>query len=209
MKMKRTCIVELIVDEEAEKRLRQLCDLSSKLWNEVNYIRLRMWLEKRRIDFNGTYKEFYEKYKPLIGSATAQTIIRKNNNAWRNFFRLLELKREGRLPPFMTKVNPPGFGKRNGSRTLWVIIRKDRYKMDGDRIVLQNLGATGWIEVRYKGPIYLRGERGELKIRYDDDRKKWYAHIAFEVSEKMVEGGVEASTTAAEGQSNGRNRYRH
>jgi len=144
--MKRTCTVELIVDEEAEKRLRQLCDLSSKLWNEVNYIRLRMWLEKRRIDFNGTYKEFYEKYKPLIGSATAQTIIRKNNNAWRNFFRLLELKREGRLPPFMTKVNPPGFGKRNGSRTLWVIIRKDRYKMDDDRIVLQNLGATGWIE---------------------------------------------------------------
>jgi putative transposase len=61
--------------------------------------------------------------------------------------------------------------------------------MDGDRIVLQNLGATGWIEVRYKGPIYLRGERGELKICYDDDRKKWYAHIAFEVSEKMVEGG--------------------
>jgi putative transposase len=87
--------VELVVDEEAEKRLRQLCDLSSKLWNEVNYVRLRMWLEKRRIDFNGTYKEFYEKYKPLIGSATAQTIIRKNNNAWRNFFRLLELKREG------------------------------------------------------------------------------------------------------------------
>jgi putative transposase len=144
--MKRVCVVELIVDEEAEKRLRRLCDLSSKLWNEVNYIRLRMWLEKRRIDFNGTYKEFYEKYKPLIGSATAQTIIRKNNNAWRNFFRLLELKREGRLPPFMTKVNPPGFGKRNGSRTLWVIIRKDRYKMDDDRIVLQNLGATGWIE---------------------------------------------------------------
>jgi len=187
--MKRTCTVELIVDEEAEKRLRQLCDLSSKLWNEVNYIRLRMWLEKRRIDFNGTYKELYEKYKPLIGSATAQTIIRKNNNAWRNFFRLLELKREGRLPPFMTKVNPPGFGRRNGSRTLRIIIRKDRYKMDGDRIVLQNLGATGWIEVRCKGPIYLRGKRGELKIRYDDDRKKWYAHIAFEVSEKMVEGG--------------------
>ena len=31
--------MELVVDEEAEKRLRQLCDLSSKLWNEVNYVR--------------------------------------------------------------------------------------------------------------------------------------------------------------------------
>jgi putative transposase len=42
--------------------------------------------------------------------------------------------------------------------------------------------------VEYKGPIYLRGERGELKIRYDADRKRWYAHILFEVSEKAVRG---------------------
>ena len=144
--MRRTCVVELIVDEETEKKLRQLCDLSVKLWNEVNHVRLRMWLEKKPIDFKGTYKEFYEKYKPLIGSATAQTIIRKNNDAWRGFFELLKLRREGRLPPFITWVNPPGYKKRNGSRALWVIIRKDRYKMDDDRIVLQNLGATGWIE---------------------------------------------------------------
>jgi putative transposase len=93
--MKRTCIVELIVDEETEKRLRQLCDLSSKLWNEVNYVRLKAWMEKKGIDFEGTYKEFYERYKPLIGSATAQTIIRKNDDAWMAFFRLLELRREG------------------------------------------------------------------------------------------------------------------
>jgi putative transposase len=93
--MKRNCIVELVVDEEAEKKLKQLCDLSSKLWNEVNYVRLRMWLEKKPIDFEATYREFYEKYKPLIGAATAQTIIRKNNDAWKTFFRLLELRREG------------------------------------------------------------------------------------------------------------------
>jgi len=186
--MKRTCIVELVVDEEAEKRLRRLCDLSVKLWNEVNYVRLRMWLEKKGIDFDGTYREFYEKYKPLIGAVTAQQVLNKNNEAWKAFFRLLELRREGRLPPFMKKVNPPGFDKKNGSRTLWTIIRKDQYKMDSDRIILQGLGAIGWIELRYKGLIYLRGERGELKIRYDADRGKWYAHISFKVSEKMVRG---------------------
>jgi putative transposase len=87
--------VELVVDEETEKRLRQLCDLSSKLWNEVNYVRLRMWLEKKLIDFEGTYKEFYEKYKPLIGAITAQQVLNKNNDAWRNFFRLLKLKGGG------------------------------------------------------------------------------------------------------------------
>jgi putative transposase len=187
--MRRTCVVELIVDEETEKKLRQLCDLSVKLWNEVNYVRLRMWLEKKPIDFKGTYKEFYEKYKPLIGSATAQTIIRKNNDAWMAFFRLLELRREGRLPPFMKKVRPPGYKKKRKSRTLWTAIRKDQYKVDGDRIVLQGLGAVGWIEVRCKGIIHLRGERGGIEIRYDADRGKWYAYIAFsKVSEKMVRG---------------------
>ena len=190
MNVRRTCIVELIVDEETEKRLRQLCDLSSKLWNEVNYARLKMWREGRFIDFEGTYREFYEKYKPLIGAATAQTILLRNSKAWKSFFRLLELKREGRLPPFMTKVNPPGYKKKNKSRTLWTVIRKDQYKMDdGDRIVLQGLGAVGWIELRYKGVLHLKGERGELKIRYDDDKGRWYAHIAFsKVSERMVRG---------------------
>jgi putative transposase len=81
--LRRACVVELVVDEDAEKRLRQLCELSSKLWNEVNYARLRMFLEKKPIDFKGTYREFYERYKPLIGAATAQTILLKNGNAWR------------------------------------------------------------------------------------------------------------------------------
>jgi len=119
------------------------------------------------------------KYKPLIGSATAQTIIRKNDDAWKSFFRLLKLKREGRLPPFMKKVSPPGYKKKRKSRTLWTIIRKDQYEMDGDRIIIKWLGAIGWIETKYKGPVYLRGERGELMIRYDDDRKRWYAQHCF------------------------------
>ena len=186
--MKRTCTVELIVDEETEKRLRQLCDLSSKLWNEVNYARLKTWLEKKHIDFEATYREFYNKYKPLIGSATAQQILNKNNEAWRSFFGLLKLKKEGRLPPFITKISPPGFGKRNGSRTLWTVIRKDQYEMSGDKIIIKWLGTIGRIEARYKGIIHLRGKRGRLEIRYDADRKKWYASIGFEVSEKMVKG---------------------
>jgi putative transposase len=186
MKVRGTCVVELAVDENAEERLKQLCDLSSKLWNEVNYVRLRMFLERRPIDFKGTHEGFYEKYKPLIGAATTQTILIKNGNAWRGFFRRLELKREGGLPPFISRVNPPGCRKRNGSRMLWAVLRKDQYEMDGDRIVLKWLGAIGWIEARCKGLIYLRGERGGLRIRYDADREKWYVYMPFEVSEKAV-----------------------
>jgi putative transposase len=32
----------------------------------------------------------------------------------------------------------------------------------------------------------LKSEQGALEIRYDSDRKKWYAHIPFEASEKAV-----------------------
>jgi len=187
--MRRTCIVELIVDEEVEKRLRRLCDFSSKLWNKVNHIRLKMWREKRPVDFKATYREFYEKYKPLIGAVTTQTVLLRNGKAWKSFFRLLELKREGRLPPSITRVSPPGYKKKRKSRVLWTIIRKDQYEMDGDRIIIKWLGTVGWIEVRYKGPIYLRGERGELMIRHDADRGKWYAYVIFsKVSEKMMRG---------------------
>jgi putative transposase len=56
MRVRRTCVVELVVGEDTEKRLRQLCELSSRLWNEVNNIRLRMFLEKKGIDFEGTYR---------------------------------------------------------------------------------------------------------------------------------------------------------
>jgi len=71
-------IVEIIVDRGAENRLKLLCSLSSKLWNEVNYAR-RMFFEKKGVNLKSTYKEFYEKYKALIGSAAAQQALNKND----------------------------------------------------------------------------------------------------------------------------------
>jgi len=186
--MRRTSIVELVVDRSSEERLKLLCSLSSKLWNEVNYARRRMFFEKKGVDLKATYREYYEKYKALIGSATAQQILNKNDEAWKGFFKMLKLKKEGKLPPFITRVNPPGYRKKNSRRVLWTVLRKDQYRVEGDKIILKGLGAIGRIEVRYKGLIHLRGEQGRLEIHYDPDRKRWYAHISFEVSEKAVRG---------------------
>jgi len=147
-----------------------------------------MFFEKKGVDLKVTYKEFYEKYKLLIGSATAQQVLNKNDEAWRSFFAMLKLKREGKLPPFITKVNPPGYRKRAGRRTLWTVLRKDQYRIEGDKLVLKGLGAIGRIETGYRGIIHLKGKQGRLEIRYDPDRKKWYAHISFEVAEKAVRG---------------------
>jgi putative transposase len=186
--MKRTSIVRLVVNKSSEEKLKLLCSLSSKLWNEVNYARRRMFFEKRGVDLKTTYKEYYEKYKTLIGSATTQQVLNKNDEAWKSFFKLLKLRKEGKLPPFITGVNPPGYKKKNNRRILWTVLRKDQYKIEGNRLVLKGLGAIGKIELRYKGLIHLKGDQGRLEIHYDQDRKKWYAHISFEVSEKAVRG---------------------
>jgi len=191
--MKRTSIVELVVDEKAENKLKLLCSLSAKLWNEVNYARRRMFFETKRVDLKATYKEFYEKYKLLIGSATAQQILNKNDEAWRSFFAMLRLKREGALPSFITRVNPPGYRKRGGKRTLWTVLRSDQYRIEGDKLVIRGIGAVGRLGLRYRGLIHLKGKQGRLEIHYDPDRRKWYVHISFEVSEKAVRG--EWSTT--------------
>jgi len=136
----------------------------------------------------GTYKEFYGKYKMLIGSATAQQVLNKNDEAWKSFFNLLKARKEGKLPSFIMKINPPGYRKKGKSRILWVVLRNDQYRIEGGKIVLKGLGAIGRIEVGYKGLIHLKGKQGRLEIRYDPDRGRWYAHISFEVSEKAVRG---------------------
>jgi putative transposase len=186
--VRRASVVELVVDENVEEKLKLLCSLSSKLWNEVNYARRRMFFEKRGVDLKATYKEYYEKYKALIGSATTQQILNKNNEAWKSFFKLLKLKKEGKLLPFITEINPPGYRKKNNKRALWTVFRKDQYRIEDDRIVLKGLGVIGRIELKYKGLVHLKGEQGRLEIHYDQDRKRWHAHISFEVSEKAIKG---------------------
>jgi len=185
---RRTSVVRLVPDRDAEVRLKALCSLASKLWNEVNYARRQQFFEGKRVDLKSTYREFYGKYKMLIGSATVQQVLNKNNEAWKSFFKLLKARKEERLPPFITRVNPPGYRKKGKTRMLWVVLRNDQYRIEGDKIVLKGLGAIGRIEVGYKGLIHLKGKQGRLEIHYDPDTKRWHAHISFEVSEKAVRG---------------------
>jgi len=186
--MKRASVVKLVLDKDNEAKLKALCSLASKLWNEVNYARRQQFFGNKGVDLKGTYKEFYERYKELIGTATAQQILNKNNEAWSSFFDLLKAKKEGKLPSFVTKVSPPGYKKRGKSRELWVVLRNDQYKIEENKIVLKGLGAIGRIEVEYKDLIHVKGKQGRLEIHYDQDTKSWYAYIPFEVEEKAVRG---------------------
>jgi len=186
--MKRTSVVKLVPNKDAEAKLKTLCSLSAKLWNEVNYARRQQFFSNGKVDLKGTYIEFYHKYSELIGSATTQQILNKNNEAWRSFFDLLKAKKEGKVSSFVAKVNPPSYKKKGKVRELWVVLRNDQYKIEENEIIIKGLGAIGRIEMEYKGLVHLKGKQGRLEIHYDQDTKTWYAYIPFEVEEKAVRG---------------------
>jgi len=184
----RTSVIRLLPNKNTEAQLKALCSLSSKLWNEITYARRIQFFSKGKVDMKMTYKEFYNKYSKLIGSVTAQTVIMKNNEAWSSFFNELKEKKDGGLPGFIKKVNPPGYKKREKSRELWVVVRNDQYEIIGNKIIIKGTGAIGWIEVEYTGLIHLKGKQSRMEIHYDLDTKTWYAYITYTMTEKAVRG---------------------
>jgi len=180
--MKRTATVKLQASKEVERILFELADAGAKVWNEVNYLRRQQFFNHEKVDFNKTEKIVYEKYKHEIGSATVQQICRKNAEAWRSFFSLIKKRRE--LPKWL-KSKPPNYQKEDGRRKPLIVLRNDQYRIEGNKLILKGLGRFKRLGVQFKGRIHLKGKQGRLEIIYDDVKRKWYAHISFNVEEKF------------------------
>nr|QEK14416.1 IS200/IS605 family element transposase accessory protein TnpB [Thermococcus aciditolerans] len=201
--MKRAVTVRLQPSKEQAKILHQLADLGAKVWNRVNYLRRQQFFQEQIVDFNGTEKTVYEEFKREIGSATVQQIARKNAEAWRSFFTLLRKKRNGKLPNWL-KPKPPNYLKEDGRRKPLIVLRRDQYRIDGNKLILKGLGKFKRLEIQFKGRIHLKGKQGRLEITYDEIKRKWYAHMSLTVKEKL-EGGewVSIPRTPKEGLSAG------
>ncbi|WP_052349520.1 RNA-guided endonuclease TnpB family protein [Candidatus Acidianus copahuensis] len=185
--LKRTVTVDLVPTKEQEEELKELGNLCSKLWNQVNYERRRQFFNgERGVDIKGTYTKWYNEYKNMIGTITAQQVLNKNNEAWSSFFSLLRAKKK-LLPPFINKVNPPGYWKDKKKRKLIIVLRKDQYKIDEEKqeIELHHLGQFEDLAIKYKGEIYYRGGQGRLEIIYNSVLHKWYAHITLKANERL------------------------
>jgi putative transposase len=135
--------------------------------HEVNFERRQTYISYKRFKW---YPNLYEKYAPLIGSATAQQIINKNNEAWRSFLALKRLEAEGRLPKHITRVSMPRYWKKNGKRELRIIVRNDCYRI-GD----EHLHLPKGLRLKYKGELRWIGKPGRLEIVYDEVDEVWRA----------------------------------
>ncbi len=134
-----------------------MCEVSAVLWNKINYKRRQSFFSGE-IDWNT--KEEYNEFKRILGSATAQQIIRKNNEAWSGFFALLRLKQKGKLPSCINKVSPPSYWKdrKNNRRKLMTVIKNDCYRIEEvgkkKRLILPK-----GLKVRVTGNIKWRGKQ--------------------------------------------------
>jgi putative transposase len=185
---RRTNVVRLLPNGFQERKLRRLADTSARLFNEVNYERRQQFFHGGKVDFQGTYQKYYNKYKGVLG-VNAQQVINKNNEAWSSFFSLLRLKKQGKLPPRVNYVSPPRYWKdrETKGRKLILVIRQDRYEVDEQsrRLTLRDFG----LEVEFAGRLRWHGRQGRLEIYYDDAESAWYASIPVEVGVEVIKTG--------------------
>jgi len=143
-------------------------------------------LFKKCFRWNRGVDELYNSFKKILGSAVTQEIIRKNDEAWRSFFKLMKMIREHRLPQNIKKVRPPGYWKdrNSGRKRLMTVLRCDTYKIiveNGKRYLIILPRRLG-LKIRVAGSFRWHGKQGRLEIYYDELTGRWYGHQSVTVN---------------------------
>ena len=156
------------LSEQDEQLLRELFDASASLWNELNYERRQNFFDGESVWDTTDYRK---QYVGVLGSATAQQVIRKNSEAWRSFFAAREDGED---------TAPPGYwGNEDEGRQLQTYIRNDQYTLKiGERSRLEipvgqdlkeeyGVGYHERLRLEVAGDPKWEGEQGRLELYYD------------------------------------------
>ncbi|MFB6117976.1 transposase, partial [Halosegnis sp.] len=152
-----------------EQLLRELLDAAASLWNELTYERRQHFFDGESVWDTADYRT---QYVGVLGSATAQQVIRKNSEAWRSFFAAQEAGED---------TAPPGYwGNEDEGRELRTYIRNDQYTLEtGERSRLEipvgqdlkdeyGLGYHDRLRLEVAGDPKWEGEQGRLELYYDE-----------------------------------------
>jgi len=163
--MKRSNLFTLAPTIDQGHVLRELAVNCAKLWNEVNYLHRQEYENYLKLDWN---PQVYKKYVPQVGSATAQQVVRKNNEAWCAFLALKRIQKSVEHSSTIMRVKPPGYWKRDGRYLLRILFRCDSYHIRQDRVDLPH-----HFSIRLKGELKWAGKQGRLEVAWDSLSKKW------------------------------------
>ncbi|NHN46613.1 transposase [Halostella sp. JP-L12] len=157
------------LSEQDEQLLRELSDASASLWNELTYERRQNFFDGESVWDTVDYRK---QYVGVLGSATAQQVIRKNSEAWRSFFATREDGED---------TAPPGYwGNEDEGRELRTYIRNDQYTLEtGERSRLEipvgqdlkdeyGLGYHDRLRLEVAGDPKWEGEQSRLELYYDE-----------------------------------------
>ena len=157
------------LSDDDERLVLDLLDASASLWNELNYERRQQFFDGESVWDTADYRK---QYVDVLGSATAQQIIRKNKSAWQSFFAAHENGED---------TAPPGYwGNEDEGRELRTFIRNDQYTLEtGERSRVEipvghalkgeyGLGYHDRLRLEVCGAPKWDGEQGRLEIQYDE-----------------------------------------
>jgi putative transposase len=131
--------------------------------------------------WNAEYSDLYDEYAPILGKANCQQVARKNAEAWRSFFTLLE-KYKKDDPSVPEKPSPPDYwGNKDDGYEVHGLVRNDLYTFDWDedRSVVE-FGVGVALEEKYdfeyqeqltlevRGNPQWTGDDSRLELIYDE-----------------------------------------
>ena len=196
--MKRTNTFVVRPCSEQDKRLlREVLDASASLWNELTYERRQQYFDGESVWNTADYRK---RYVGVLGSATAQQLIRKSKSAWESFF---SLKEKGK------QCSPPGYwGNEGDGRELRTYVRNDQYTLEtGDRSRLEipvgkelkakyGLGHTERLRLEVAGVPKWDGKQGRLELYYDEASDQFRAFQPVTVDNSRQDSPLADETAA-------------
>jgi putative transposase len=194
--MRRTNTFEVVPESDAdEELLRRVMDASASLWNELTYERRQNFFAS---DSVWDTEDYRKRYVGVLGSASAQQAIRKNDQAWRSFF-------DSEEPD---KGLPGYWGNEEEGRDLRWYGRNDQYTIQwGEHSRLEipvgkdlkdEFGLTGRLRLEVRGDPRWDGTQGQLELQYDEQRDQYRAYQPVEIDDSCSRLGTPlADETAA------------
>ena len=175
--MKRVNTFRVVPRSDADEEcLRRVLDASASLWNQLNYERRQNFTDPEIDKSVWDTDDYRKRYVGVLGSATAQQVIRKNDRAWKSFFKLKESGEANGLPGY--------WGNEDEGRDLRSYIRNDMYRLrwatgNNEQSILEisvgkdlkdefDIGHRERLRLDVRGEPKWTGEQCQLELFYDE-----------------------------------------